>query len=67
MPSFDVVSKVPWHEVDNALVQAQKEIGQRYDFKDTGTEVEKNDEGLLVTSSSVDRAGLPATACQFQG
>lgn len=56
MPSFDIVSKVPWHEVDNALMQAQKEIAQRYDFKDTGTEVEKTNDGLVVTSSSEDRA-----------
>lgn len=56
MPSFDVVSKVPWHEVDNALNQAQKEIVQRYDFKDTGTELEKTKEGLVIKSSSEDRA-----------
>ena len=56
MPSFDIVSKVPWNEVDNALNQAQKEIAQRYDFKDTGTEVEKTAEGLVVRSSSEDRA-----------
>jgi uncharacterized protein YajQ (UPF0234 family) len=56
MPSFDIVSKVPWHEVDNALGQAQKEIAQRYDFKDTGTELEKNAEGIVIRSSSEDRA-----------
>jgi uncharacterized protein YajQ (UPF0234 family) len=56
MPSFDIVSKVPWHEVDNALVQAQKEIAQRFDFKDTGTELEKTADGLVITSSSLDRA-----------
>lgn len=56
MPSFDIVSKVPWHEVDNALMQAQKEIAQRYDFKDTHTEVEKTTEGLVVRSSGLDRA-----------
>jgi cyclic-di-GMP-binding protein len=56
MPSFDIVSKVPWHEVDNALNQAQKEIAQRFDFKDTGTELEKTSEGLVITSSSHDRA-----------
>ncbi|MBI2619094.1 MAG: YajQ family cyclic di-GMP-binding protein [Ignavibacteriales bacterium] len=31
--SFDIVSEVNLQEVDNALNQAQKEIGQRYDFK----------------------------------
>jgi cyclic-di-GMP-binding protein len=56
MPSFDIVSKAQMNEVDNALGQAQKEIAQRYDFKDTGTEVEKNSEGINVVSSSEDRA-----------
>ena len=56
MPSFDIASKVQMNEVDNALGQAQKEIAQRYDFKDTGTEVEKNAEGISITSSSLDRA-----------
>ncbi len=56
MPSFDIVSKVQWNEVDNALNQAQKEIAQRFDFKDTATELEKTSEGLTVRSSSEDRA-----------
>jgi len=56
MPSFDIVSKVPWHEVDNALMQAKKEIAQRYDFKDTDTSVDKSDDGLVVVSSGEDRA-----------
>ena len=56
MPSFDIVSKVPWNEVDNAVNQAKKEIAQRFDFKDTQTEVEKTAEGLVVRSSSEDRA-----------
>lgn len=56
MPSFDIVSKVPWHEVDNALMQAQKEVLQRFDFRDTGTELEKTEEGLVITSSANDRA-----------
>jgi cyclic-di-GMP-binding protein len=56
MPSFDIVSKVQWNEVDNALQQAQKEVAQRFDFKDTGTELEKTTDGLVVRSSSEDRA-----------
>jgi cyclic-di-GMP-binding protein len=55
MPSFDIVSKVAWNEVENALNQAQKEISQRYDFKETGTEIERNDDGLAVRSSSEER------------
>ncbi len=55
MPSFDIVSKVQWNEVDNALNQAQKEIAQRYDFKDTGTSLDRTEEGVTVRSESEDR------------
>jgi uncharacterized protein YajQ (UPF0234 family) len=56
MPSFDIVSKPSWPEIDNALIQAQKEIAQRFDFKDTGTELSKSTEGLNITASTEDRA-----------
>ena len=56
MPSFDIVSKVQWNEVDNALNQSQKEIGQRFDFKDTGTELEKQTDGITVRANSEERA-----------
>ncbi len=56
MASFDVVSKVQWNEVDNAINQAQKELSQRFDFKDTGTELEKNEAGINIRSCSKDRA-----------
>jgi uncharacterized protein YajQ (UPF0234 family) len=39
MPSFDVVSKINMQELDNALNQTRKEIGSRYDFQGTQTEV----------------------------
>jgi uncharacterized protein YajQ (UPF0234 family) len=55
MPSFDIVSKVPMNEVDNAILQAQKEIGSRFDFKDTGTELEKSEDGMVIRSSSEGR------------
>lgn len=38
--SFDVVSQVDVHEVDNAVRQAQKEIVQRYDLKDSGSSID---------------------------
>src|SRR6185436_14249565 len=61
MPSFDIVSKVQWNEVDNALLQAQKEIGQRYDFKDTETSIEKTADGLVLRASSEDRLKAATT------
>ncbi|WP_298434327.1 YajQ family cyclic di-GMP-binding protein [Geobacter sp.] len=50
MPSFDIVSKVEMQEVDNAVNQTVKEIGQRYDFKGSKCEVtlEKDSIRLLA-------------------
>jgi len=50
MPSFDVVSKVDPQEVDNAINQTRKEIGQRYDFKGTKTSIEVEKESIHVVS-----------------
>lgn len=40
MPSFDVVSEVDIPEVENALDQTRREVGQRYDFKGSKTTIE---------------------------
>ena len=40
MPSFDVVSELNSHEVANAIDQANRELSQRFDFKDTGARFE---------------------------
>ncbi len=55
MPSFDVVSKVPWNEVENALNQADKEILTRFDFKGAGAEIERAKEQITLRASSDDR------------
>lgn len=48
MPSFDVVSELEMHEVDNAVQQAQKEVGTRFDFRGTDAEVTRTDEGIVL-------------------
>jgi uncharacterized protein YajQ (UPF0234 family) len=50
MPSFDVVSVVDMQEVDNAVNQAIKEIGQRYDFKGSKTEVTLEKDAIKVVT-----------------
>jgi uncharacterized protein YajQ (UPF0234 family) len=46
--SFDITTGVDLQEVDNAINQAQKEVAQRYDFKDAKIEIEfKRAEGLI--------------------
>jgi len=49
--SFDVVCKVDLDEVKNALAQAMKEIGQRYDFKGSVSKIELKDDKVLVLTS----------------
>jgi cyclic-di-GMP-binding protein len=51
MPSFDVVSQVDMQEVDNALNQARKEIDQRYDFKDSKTELTLEGDAIQINST----------------
>lgn len=55
MPSFDVVSQVDMQEVRNAVDQANREIVNRFDFKDTGTIIELGDESITVRSSTDHR------------
>ncbi|MBO6939721.1 MAG: YajQ family cyclic di-GMP-binding protein [Deltaproteobacteria bacterium] len=55
MPSFDVVSELDHHEVDNAVDQANRELAQRYDFKGTESSIEKTAEGLVIRSNSEGR------------
>jgi cyclic-di-GMP-binding protein len=43
MPSFDAVSELNTHEVANAVDQANRELAQRFDFKDTGARFELAD------------------------
>jgi uncharacterized protein YajQ (UPF0234 family) len=51
MPSFDIVSKVDFQEVDNALNQASKELGQRFDFKGSDTSIELKEQAFVVEST----------------
>src|ERR1700748_176190 len=51
--SFDIVSEINLQEMDNAVVQAQKEVGTRYDFKGTAasiSELNKKDKEITLTA-----------------
>jgi uncharacterized protein YajQ (UPF0234 family) len=52
MPSFDVVCEIDLQEVDNAVNQTLREVGQRFDFKNTGTELRRD--GHVLHLQSVD-------------
>src|SRR5512133_2120991 len=57
MPSFDIVSELDLMEVENAFNQARKELAQRFDFKGTSTDLERQQDGsILVKANSEGRA-----------
>ena len=55
MSSFDVVSEVDRQELKNAVDQAQREIGTRFDFKNTDSSIEQKDLILTLRTVSEDR------------
>ncbi|MGH3678731.1 MAG: YajQ family cyclic di-GMP-binding protein [Natronosporangium sp.] len=55
-PSFDIVSKVDRQEVDNALRQAGRELGTRFDFRGTGAEITwAGEEAVSLQAETEDR------------
>jgi uncharacterized protein YajQ (UPF0234 family) len=49
--SFDVVSKIDQQELDNALNQARKEIGGRFDFKNSKTQIDYDGKSAITVLS----------------
>ena len=50
--SFDIVSEFDKQELANAVDQTQREVRQRYDLKDSGTELALSDAELVITTDS---------------
>jgi cyclic-di-GMP-binding protein len=50
--SFDVVSDFDRQELVNAVDQVRREVGQRYDLKDSNTEIEVEEASLTITTAS---------------
>lgn len=52
MPSFDIVSEVDKHELTNAVDQANKELGNRFDFKGIDAKFELEDDKVSLSAPS---------------
>ena len=52
MPSFDIVSKVDFHEVTNAIDQANREIKNRFYFKDTNAVFELSKDAVTLIAQN---------------
>lgn len=57
MPSFDIVSEVDQVELRNALDQANKEVGNRFDFKGSDARVEQADKLLTIFADDEFKIG----------
>jgi uncharacterized protein YajQ (UPF0234 family) len=60
LSSFDITSTIDLQEVDNALNQARKEIGQRYDFKGARADIDFNRAENTITIVTDDNLKLEA-------
>jgi cyclic-di-GMP-binding protein len=58
--SFDITSTIDFQEVDNALNQARKEVGQRYDFKGAKAEIDLNAAEKTLTLVADDEMKMNA-------
>jgi len=56
VPSFDVVSQVNPHELTNAVDQARRELGNRYDLRGTNARIEL--EGYVITAAAANEFQL---------
>ena len=58
--SFDITSTIDFAEVDNALNQARKEVGQRYDFKGAKADIELQTAEKTLTLTTSDEMKMNA-------
>ena len=58
--SFDITSTIDFQEVDNALNQARKEVGQRYDFKGAKAEIDLSAADKTLTLTTDDEMKMNA-------
>jgi uncharacterized protein YajQ (UPF0234 family) len=65
--SFDVVSEVDLQEMDNAVNQANKELAQRYDFKNSKSSIAYDRTEKLVTLVADDDFKLRALTDMLVG
>ena len=54
MPSFDIVSEVDLHEINNAIDQANREVGTRFDFKGIDASFKFTEQSDIEVSAEVD-------------
>jgi cyclic-di-GMP-binding protein len=64
--TFDIVSKIDLAEVNNAVQQALKEIHQRFDLKDSKSDIQLNEKDNKLVLASLDDYRLKAVSDVLQ-
>jgi len=59
MPTFDIVSEIDLQEVRNAVDQANREAGTRFDFKNTDALVEFGEKELTLSANTASTSRTP--------
>jgi len=54
MPSFDIVSRIDLHELTNAVDQAARELANRFDFRGSGAEFDREGESVIVLKAQAE-------------
>ena len=65
-PSFDIISKIDYQEIDNAIQQAKKEVDVRFDLKDSNSTIELSKADNKLTINSADGYKLKAVGEIFR-
>lgn len=60
MPTFDITSEVNWPEVKNAVDQAERELGTRYDFKGIESEISVDQKGNTLSLKCSEEGKMEA-------
>ncbi len=58
MASFDIASKVDLQKLDNTVNVVRREIQNRFDFKDTETEIELDKTAMVIQIQTLNPMGL---------
>jgi len=66
MPSFDIVSKVDYQEIDNVVNSVKRELGNRYDFKDSNFSISFNKKEENITIKAEDDYKLEQIASSLK-
>lgn len=65
MPSFDIVSEITMHEVKNAVDNANRDLSNRWDFRNVSASIELNERTCEKRRQNGFKSTLQICLCQI--